>query len=111
MAAHHKFSTEIAVTIEGIEHEWPATIIYKFAPGYAGSRTEPPEAASVEIVHIKLLGANGAQVDLPDEVHERFAEDEQLIARLWLDWVDRSVAAAEDRAEAMREARLIGGDA
>lgn len=102
---HRKFRTPILVAIAGIEHEWPATVIYACYPGFAGSRTDPPEEASVEIVDIKLLGEHGAQVDLPEQVVNKFAEDEHLLDLLMQDWAEDKQRAAEYRAEAMAEAR------
>lgn len=110
MSAGHKFKTSIMVTLAGVEHEWPATITYARHKGYAGDRISPPEPATVEVVSIALTGAQGGQMYLPAAVEDHFNDDSEIIALLMQDWADDSAAAAEYRAEARREARLMGDD-
>lgn len=104
MSAHHKFKTAILVALAGVEHEWPAVIIYARHKGYAGDRQRPPEPAMVEIVAIKLLGKNGMQIDLPAAIEDHFNDDEEIRALLLADWAEDEARAAEYRAEARAEA-------
>ena len=108
MSARHKYRTDITVTIAGVAHEWPAVIVSARQKGYWGARESPPEDATVEIVAINLLGYNGARFALPEMVENAFNDDPEIIALLMDDWRDDEIAAAEYRAEARADDRMMG---
>lgn len=86
----------------GNERNCDATVTYVGTNGYPPSLEEPGEPDSVEI--LSVVDTDGA--DLPDH----FLTDEWLIAECHEHWEADVEAAAEYRAEARREAHLLGDD-
>lgn len=84
----------------GAEQEADVTVTYTVHRGFAGSYYQPPEPASVEITDILQHGFG-------PNVPERFFEDDDLLAECWQDYVEDQEAAAEQRAESIREERML----
>lgn len=82
----------------GLLGEQELTISYKHCKGFKGTQFEPAEIASASIHWIKFGGELGIDVDLPDD----FITDE-VIPHCVEDWNDGARAAAEERAERIRE--------
>lgn len=75
---------------------------YDVSPGYRGSRTEPPEAASVENLRVTIVGPRGERLECPDWLTP-------LLAGGDLDWLlDEANGQREqalcDAADARRDA-------
>lgn len=86
----------------GGEVETRVRVVYSRHAGFKGDMTDPPEAASVEIVSIT---SEPGGIDVP----AHFMDDEDLLAECLADWAEDDVRAAEWRAQSRRDDLLMGG--
>lgn len=84
----------------GGEVETRARVIYARHKGYAGSRIDPPEPASVEIIDIR---SEPDGVDIP----AHFWESEELMQECMEDWEADEIEAQEWRAQARRDELMM----
>lgn len=74
------------------------TVSYKFRPSHNGRDVEPDEPAGATIYWIKIGGTNGVEVEIADDYIAN-----EIIPACLADWQGESEAAAEARAEYLRE--------
>lgn len=102
----HKLKTTVLIEIEGAQIERNCVIEYARHKGYAGDRTDPPEADSVEVVGLEIAGDDG-------RLHDAYwligalTDDDDIQAMLLADWAEDDVAAAEYRAECRRDDAMM----
>lgn len=84
----------------GGEVETDALVTYSFYSGYTGDRINPPEPASVEIAEI-------VPSDLSITIPQHFYSNAELEDECMEDWSARIADAAERRAEAARDDRMM----
>jgi hypothetical protein len=101
----HKYKTDLLLNIAGVEHEFPATIVYVRRPGSSETRIQPAEPASCEIIDVMIHGTTDRPRGdkLPWIIVDKLADDEELLAKLMEDWYDSESDAAELAAEARAE--------
>jgi hypothetical protein len=115
VAVLRTFESPFALTIwEGGEHEFVLHLGYFFTPGYPDSYDEPGASDSIEIVRIRLLKPDGTkEYDVPVWMQALIDNDESLTASLMADAREdiayHAEAAAEYRAEADRDDRMMSG--
>lgn len=103
------FTTTIEIGSGLADYEVEIEVGYRIHPGDRGSYYQPPEEATAEIEDISIL-SNGTKFPAP-WLAELVAQDEEILALCMLDAEERHQDAAEYRAEAQREARMLGDDA
>lgn len=103
-----KLRTTIEINTGGLEdYSQPVEVHYSVYAGYAGSSTEPPEAASATIHSIYAVDADGGKYHA-DWLVSLLESDEELLNLCLLDDAERHAAAMEQRAEVLRDDRLTG---
>ena len=104
------FRTTIEIGSGLADYEAEIEVSYRIHPGYRGSYYQPPEDATAEIEDIAILASDGTKFPAP-WLADLMAEDEELLALCMLDAEESAQDAAEYRAEAKREERMLGDDA
>lgn len=97
------FDIESGLASYGIEVE----IEYSYYAGYRGSRMEPPESEIVTIEGATILD-DGERFPAP-WLAGMLDTDAEVLSLCLLDYHERRIDAAEQRAEAMREERMMRG--
>ena len=103
------FTTTIEIGSGLADYEAEIEVSYRIHPGDRGSYYQPPEEATAEIEDITILASDGTKFPAP-WLADLMAEDEEILALCMLDAEERHQDAAECRAEAKREARMLGED-
>jgi hypothetical protein len=96
----HIYTTEILADGEPVE----ATITFTVHPGYAGSRIDPPEEPTPEILSITIDGKAPSDL-LAEEIRAQVSEAD-LMAEAHEQARDYAEEASDYRNEMMREDRL-----
>lgn len=96
----------ITITSGSAESEIEVEVKYSVTPGYRGDYYQPPESPSAEIIRASIVHKDKSQTLAPWLI-DMLAEDEQLLAACLADNEQRAEDAAEYRAEAAREERML----
>jgi hypothetical protein len=99
----HRFASSIRIGVhETAEVEFAATVIYARHKGYAGDRTDPPEADTVELIDIiiSIPGREPCKLGAPALLD---AMNDALQADMLEDWAVDHADAEERRAESRRD--------
>lgn len=103
--------TTLRTTIEigsGLaDYEAEIEVSYRIHPGDDGSYYQPPSEAIAEIEDVSIIAPDGKKYPAP-WLADLLVEDEEILSLCLLDGEERAQDAAEYRAEAEREARLLG---
>lgn len=92
------------------DYEAEIEVCYRIHPGDKGSYYQPPSEATAEIEDVSIIAPDGTKYPAP-WLADMLAEDEEMLSLCLLDADERAEDAAEYRAEAKRETRLLGDDA
>lgn len=101
MSRERTFITILCWTEGEEDREACAKVSYDYSAGYAGDRIDPPEGASVEITAIERTDP-GEPIDFA-----RWQNDHGLIDECFDNEADEAEAAAEYRADAAAEYRMM----
>lgn len=91
------------------DYEIEVVIDYSVSPGFAGSYHQPPEPASAEILAVAVIDSHGKSHPAP-WLCDLLADDEEMLSLCLVDDDERAEYAAEQRADAKREAMMLGDD-
>src|SRR3546814_356286 len=101
------YTTTIEIVRNGEAHELEIEVAYRIHPGDRGDYYQPPSDATAEIEDISVVGIDGKKYPAPWLV-DLFCDDQDILSLCFVDARDRSEYAAEQQAEARREApRMI----
>lgn len=104
------FTTTIEIGSGLADYEAEIEVSYRIHPGDRGSFYQPPSDATAEIEDVSIIASDGKKYPAP-WLADLLVEDEEVLALCMLDAEERHQDAAEYRAEAQREARMLGDDA
>lgn len=90
-------------------YEIEIIVDYSVYDGHHGVEGFPPEPASASILEVAIV-SDGKTHPAP-WLCDLIAEDEDILERCMADALDRAEYAAEQRADAKREAMMLGDDA
>lgn len=99
---HHS----VTITSGSAETELEVEVKYSVTPGSRGDYYQPPESPSAEIIRASIVHKDGSKTLAPWLI-DMLAEDDQLLSACLADNEQRAEDAAEYRAEAAREERML----
>lgn len=105
-----KLATTIEIGSGLADYEIEIEIGYRIHPGDRGSHYQPATEATAEIEDVTIIASDGTKYPAP-WLADLLVDDEEMLSLCLLDGDERAEDAAEYRAEARREARLLGDDA
>ena len=113
MARTRTFISGLGISLwDGGDQEFVLVVEYEFQPGFAGSRDEPPEAATAEITAMRI-SRDGKPFAAPAWLSDWIEADADLLDNLVAharQQNDSDMADAEERrAEADRDDRMMEG--
>lgn len=91
-------------------YEIEIDVDYSIYAGFAGSQEQPPEPASASINEVWVVGDDKTYTYPAPWLRDMLAEDGDILERCMADALDRAEYAAEQRADAKREAMMLGDD-
>ena len=92
----------------GDDYEVEVDIDYSVYAGFAGSQYEPSEPASASILEVSIV--SGGKTYPAPWLCDLIGEDDDILALCLEDDAERAEYAAEQRADAKREAMMLGDD-
>lgn len=103
-----KLRTTIEISTGGLDdYSVPVEIEYRYIAGCSATYTKPGEADTVQIEAITVIEANGDRYGA-DWLIGILEDDAELLGMIGLDWNERREYALEQRADAIREERMLG---
>lgn len=91
------------------DYEAEIEVDYRIHPGDKGSYYQPPSDATAEIEAVSIIAPDGTKYPAP-WLADMLCDDEEVLSLCLLDTAERYEDAMEQRAEAKREARMLGDD-
>ncbi|MGN6290359.1 MAG: hypothetical protein ACTHNA_13985 [Sphingopyxis terrae] len=91
------------------DYEAEINVEYLIHPGFKGTYYQPPEEASAEIIAVTIIAEDGTKYPAP-WLADMLCDDEEVLSLCLVDEAERYEDAMEQRAEAKREARMLGDD-
>lgn len=90
-------------------YEIEIDVDYSVYAGFAGSQEQPSEPASASINEVWVVG--DGKTYPATWLCDMLADDGDILERCMADAIERAEYAAEQRADAQREAMMLGDDA
>lgn len=105
-----KLITSVEILTGDTGYDVPVEVHYTRYDGCRETLEQPAEQASVEIGEVRAIDAGGKSHDAP-WLTDLLSDDEDLRALCMEDWADAAEYAADQRADAIREDRMLGDGA
>lgn len=103
-----RLHTSLEILTGDAGYEIDIVVDYSVYAGFAGSYEQPPEPASASITDVSVV-SEGKTYPAP-WLCDLIADDEEILALCLGDDCERAEYAAEQRADAKREAMMLGDD-
>ena len=104
-----RLRTALEILTGDAGYEIEIDVDYSVYAGFAGSQYEPPEPASASIQDVSIV--SGGKSHPAPWLCDLIAEDDAILTLCLEDDAERAEYAADQRADAQREAMMLGDDA